>query len=142
MTYLLDTNVVSELSKPEPSAAVLRWLNAADESELFLSVVTLAELRHGVERLPTGARKRQLEHWLGIELADRFRDRWILVDGLIAEECGKLSARCEAVGRPIAPMDAFIAATAQVHRLELVTRNVSDFQSALRSVVNPWEFRA
>src|SRR5258706_12170635 len=115
MNFLLDTNVVSELSKPAPHAAVMAWIDAQNEDALFLSVVTLAELRYGVERLSTGARKRQLSLWLDNDLVDRFRDRWIMVDGVIAEEWGRINARCDRLGRPIAALDALIASTAPVH---------------------------
>lgn len=138
MSFLLDTNVVSELSKPAPHALVMAWLDAQQENELFLSVMTLAELRYGVERLPAGARKRQLGHWLDNDLVERFRDRWIMVDGMIAEEWGRLNARCDRLGRPIAVMDGLLAASATVHRLKLVTRNIAHFEPAIAEIINPW----
>jgi len=138
MSFLLDTNVVSEPLKPQPNANVIRWLSVADEDRLFISVVTLAELRTGVERLAAGARRRRLEEWLGDELPQRFEGRILAINPAVADACGKVVARCQDLGRPIEAMDAFIAATAEVHRLTLVTRDVSDFQPALKSVLNPW----
>ena len=138
MSFLLDTNVVSEWTKPRPNAGVVEWLTEVDEDEVFLSVVTFAELRHGIERLPTGARRRRLDDWLRSDLPLRFDARIVGVDGAIADEWGRLVARCERRGRPIHTMDALIAATAQVHGLTLVTRNTADFQASVSALVNPW----
>ncbi len=139
MSYLLDTNVVSEWTKPRPNPGLVEWLKDVDEDGVFLSVVTFAELRHGIERLAEGARRKKLDEWLRSELPLRFEGRIALVDGAVADECGRLVARCETGGRPIHAMDALIAATAQVHGLTLVTRNVSDFQFSLKSILNPWK---
>lgn len=139
MSYLLDTNVVSEWTKPHPNPGVIEWLSQVPEDEVFLSVVTFAELRHGIERLPAGRRRRRLDEWLRSELALRFEGRIVLIDGAIADEWGRLVARQEARGRPIAAMDGLIAATAQVHALTLVTRNATDFQVSVKAVLNPWK---
>ena len=113
MRYLLDTSVVSEWTKPRPNVGVIEWLAQVDEDEVFLSVVTFAELRHGIERLPAGRGRRHLDAWLRSELPQRFEGRIALVDGAIADEWGRLVARHEARGRPIQAMDGLIAATAQ-----------------------------
>lgn len=139
MSYLLDTNVVSEWTKPRPNPGVIKWLAQVDEDEVFLSVVTFAELRHGIERLPAGRRRRQLDQWLRGELALRFEGRIVLIDGAIADEWGRLVARQEARGRPITATDGLIAATARVHALTLVTRNATDFQVSVKAVLNPWK---
>lgn len=138
MSFLLDTNVVSEWVKPRPDPGVVAWLAAADEDRVFLSVVSLAELRYGIDRLADGGRRRGLDDWLREELPLRFEDRVLLVDRAIADRWGELVARREAAGRPISAMDAFIAATASVHGLTLVTRNTADFRSVVKDVVNPW----
>jgi hypothetical protein len=138
VSFLLDTNVVSEWTKPQPNAGVIEWLAQADENEVFLSVVTFAELRHGTERLPAGARRRRLDEWLRGELPVRFEGRIIGVDGAIADEWGRVVARREARGRSIHAMDALVAATAQVHDLTVVTRNAADFQGSVKSLLNPW----
>jgi toxin FitB len=138
VSFLLDTNVVSEWTKPRPNAGVIEWLQQVDENDVFLSVITFAELRHGIERLPATARRRQLDEWLRSELPLRFEGRIAPIDGAIADEWGRLVTRHEAGGRPIHAMDALIAATAYVHGLTLVTRNVSDFKASLKSVLNPW----
>jgi len=100
-------------------------------------VISLAELRYGVERMPGGARRSRLEQWLRNELPLRFEGRILSVDPNVAEAWGKTVSRSEAMGRPIGVMDAFLAATAEVHRLTLVTRNASDF-TTLKTVLNPW----
>ena len=138
MTFLLDTNVISEPTKPQPNAGLLGWLAEIDEDSVFISVVTITELRHGVERLAPGARRKRLDAWLQQDLPLRFAGRILPIDAVIADACGRLVARSESLGRPIEPRDAFIAATAEVHGLTLVTRNASDFRPTIRAVVTPW----
>jgi len=138
VSFLLDTNVVSEWLKPRPNAGVVSWLAAVDEDETFLSVVTITELRYGIERMPRGARKERIDDWLQQELLARFEGRVLPVDLAIADECGRLVARSEARGRPIEPRDAFIAATSEVYGMTLVTRNTSHFQPAVKSLFAPW----
>jgi toxin FitB len=137
MSFLLDTNVVSEWVKPHPNPGLIGWMEAVDEDRIFLSVVSLAELHYGVERMAAGKRRSRLEAWLRDELPLRFESRILPVDAGVAEGWGKTVSRCEAVGRPVGVIDAFLAATAEIHGLTLVTRNVSDF-SFLRAVLNPW----
>ncbi len=137
MSFLLDTNVVSEWVKPRPNPGVIQWMEEADEDRVFLSVITLAELRYGVDRMTAGSRRHRLERWLRDELPLRFEGRVLPIDEKIAEAWGRTVSRNEAVGHSISAMDAFLFATAEVHRLTLVTRNISDF-STLKSVVNPW----
>ena len=138
MSFLLDTNVVSEWAKPRPDPGVVTWLTEIDEDRVFISVVTLAELYYGIERMPPGNRRTQLSRWLQDELRLRFEGRLLLIDEAVAETWGKTVARCEMIGRPIGVMDAFIASIATVHGLKLVTRNGSDFESIVPEIVNPW----
>ena len=86
-------------------------------------------------------KRKRLDAWLQQELPERFEGRILPVDSVVADVCGRLVARSEVLGRPIEPRDAFIAATAEVHRLTLVTRNTSDFQPTVKSVMNPWADR-
>lgn len=137
MNYLLDTNAVSEWVKPRPNPGLISWMESADEDRVFLSVISLAELRYGVDRLAGGARRTRLEQWLRDELPLRFEGRILSVDDAVAEAWGRTVARCESLGRPIAAMDAFLSAIADVHGLALITRNVSDFPT-LKTVLNPW----
>jgi toxin FitB len=138
VNFLLDTNVVSEWANPRPNAGVIAWLAEIDEDRAFISVVTLAELRYGVARLPSGARRRRLDAWLQHDLPLRFETRTLLVDERVAEAWGNIVAERDALGRPIGSMDALIAATARTHGLSLVTRDVGDFAPSLQDIVNPW----
>lgn len=138
MNFLLDTNLVSEWIKPRPDPGVVGWLAEADEDRVFISVVTLAELRHGIERLATGQRRKRLNEWMEDELIFRFEQRILPIDTATAEAWGRIVAHCEGLGRPIGTMDAFIAATARVHKLTLATRNQTDFELALDAIINPW----
>lgn len=138
MNFLLDTNLISEWIKPKPDVGVVSWLTDADEDRLYISVVTLAELRHGIDRLAAGRRRDRLDSWLQHDLPSRFGDRVVPITADVADSCGRIVAKCESLGRPIGVIDAFIAATADVHRLTVVTRNESDFESAVANVLNPW----
>ena len=137
MSFLLNTNAISEWQKPRPNHGLTAWTNSADEDDLFLSVVTLAELRYGVERMAAGTRRRRYEQWLGHELPLRFEGRILSVNQGIAEAWGRIVALCASDGKPISAIDGFLAATAEVHRLTLVTRNVQHF-TVLKTVLNPW----
>jgi predicted nucleic acid-binding protein len=138
VSFLLDTNVVSEWVKPRPDAGVASWLAEVDEDRVFISVMTLGELRHGVERLPAGRRRRSLDEWLRHDLPLRFDGRVVPVDAAIADAWGHIVASRERAGRPIGAMDGWIAATTEVHGLTLVTRNAADFTASVKAVFNPW----
>jgi predicted nucleic acid-binding protein len=105
---------------------------------VFISVVTLAELRHGVERLPAGARRDRLDVWLTEQVPGRFETRMLSVDAETANSWGRIMARGQAKGRPVGTMDAFIAATAEQYDLTVITRNVSDFDALGIRLINPW----
>jgi predicted nucleic acid-binding protein len=138
VNFLLDTNLVSEWTKPRPNPGVVSWLADADEDRVFISVVTIAELRHGVERLAIGRRRKRLNEWIEGGLLFRFDERILPIDAATADAWGRIVAHREGLGRPIGTMDAFIAATAQVHKLTLATRNQTDFEASVAAVVNPW----
>ncbi len=137
MNFLLDTNVVSEPMKARPNVGVLAWLAEVDEDSVFLSVVTITELRYGIERLATGRRREHPERWLRKDLSSRFKGRILPIDFDTADACGRLVARSESMGRPMEPRDAFIAATAEIHGLTLVTRNASDFAATVSRTPQP-----
>jgi predicted nucleic acid-binding protein len=137
VNFLLDTNAVSEWVKPRPNPGLIRWMESADEDRLFLSVITLAELHYGVERMPAGMRRTRVERWLRLEVPLRFEKRVLPVSEEIAVVWGRAIALSESAGRPMSVMDAFLAATAQVHDLTLVTRNVDHFR-VLKAVLSPW----
>jgi predicted nucleic acid-binding protein len=135
---LIDTDVISEYRKPDPDAGVIGFLRGLDFRTAYLSVVTLCEIRFGVDRLPNGLRRAQLDHWLTWDLPLDFQDRILLVSDPIAQAAGSLGAEATAAGRPMGVLDAFIAATAQVHGLTLVTRNTRDFEVWAGPVPDPW----
>jgi len=138
VSFLLDTNVISESAKPRPDRGVMDWLATTSEDQLFLSVVSLAELRHGIERMDKGKRRVALDLWLTADLPPRFGDRLLTIDMVTADLWGRTIARAQAAGSPIGAMDAFLAATAEQHQLVLVTRNTSDFQAIGTQLFNPW----
>lgn len=138
MNFLLDTNVISEWTKPRPDSGVVAWLAEADEDRVFISVITIAELRHGIERLPAGRRRQWLDAWLTEQVPLRFEERLLAVDAETANVWGRVMAQGRAAGRPPGTMDAFIAATVMRHNMTLVTHNVSDFEPFGVRLVNPW----
>ena len=135
VSYLVDTNVLSELRRREPAPAVVQWMEARPATALFLSVLTAGELRKGIEALPAGLRKQQLLDWLEVELPAFFANRLLPVDMKVAEHWGNLLAKA---GRPLPAIDSLLAATALTHGLTLVTRNVRDFQFSGLTVIDPW----
>lgn len=139
MSFLLDTNVVSEWVKPEPARSVVTWLAEVDEDDVFLSVISIAELRRGIELLAAGRRRQRLEKWLSEDLADRFHGRILAIDVLVADAWGRITARAARAGRTVGSMDALFAATAEVHGLALATRNTKDFDHLGVSLFDPWE---
>ena len=138
MSYLLDTNVVSEWTKPRPHPAVVAFLASTDEDLLFLSVVTLAELRRGVDRLALGRRRAALSDWLEHDLIQRFDLRILGIDRAVASAWGRIMSRAERHGTTPGVMDVWIAAVAEVHGLMVVTRDTADFAPLLDNVFNPW----
>lgn len=138
MSFLLDTNLVSEWVKDKPNPGVMEWFARIEVAQTFLSVVTISEVRYGIERMAPGSRRKRLDDWLGGELLPSFDGRIIPVDIVVADACGRLIARSEKLGRPIEPRDAFIAATAEVYELTLVSRNASDFQPTVKTILSPW----
>lgn len=139
--YLLDTNVVSELSKPLPDDRVIQWLAALDEDSAALSAITIGELRQGVDELAPGRKRAALETWLTGALQRRFEGRILPVSTAVAERWGRLSAARRRKGKPLPPVDGLIAATAQVHSLTLVTRNTADFAALDVAIFDPWKSR-
>lgn len=138
MKYLLDTCVFSELIKPEPNPAVLAWVNARSDTDLFTAAMVLAELHRGVAKLPVSRRKQDLADWLE-KLQNAFDARVLPFTLQTAEHWAAMCARAEGVGKTIAAFDSIIAASAIENGLALVTRNVQDFAAASAVIVNPWE---
>ena len=135
MSYLLDTNVLSELVRPKPDKNVLRWIETLPNEVLYLSVLTLGEIYKGIENVKEQGRKEKLRLWLEIELPEWFEDRILVIDHQIAARWGRLQ---QEMRRPLPAIDSLIAATALHFDLRLVTRNTEDFQYPSLQVINPW----
>jgi predicted nucleic acid-binding protein len=135
LSFILDTNVVSELRRRRPSAQVMAWYASTGASDLYLSVLVLGEIRRGIERLRgrDADQSEALERWL-LELRSSFADRILPVDAAVADEWGRIGA-----ASPVPPEDGLMAATAKVHRMVFVTRNVSHVARTGARVLNPWE---
>ncbi len=139
MNYLLDTNVISELVAKRPKASVLKWVRSVEEESLYLSVITIGEIKKGIEKLPASPRKDELNAWLVNDLLKRFERRLVMVDVDVMLAWGELTARLERNGRIMPAMDSLIAALALVGNMTLVTRNTNDFDGAGINLVNPWD---
>ena len=139
--YLLDTNVVSELVRPNPDANVIAWVRAGDETSYYLSVLTFGEIRRGIERLPQGPRRERLRLWLEVDLTDRFTGRILDIDRRVAEIWGIIMARGAAASVRLPSIDILIAATAERHGMVVATRNLRDFAFAAVASINPWDAR-
>jgi toxin FitB len=137
--YLLDTNVISELVKLRPEAKVVSWVQTTSEELLYLSVLTIGEIRKGIDSLPRSNKRGLLESWLANDLVLRFAGRILQVNLDIAERWGLISARAKIAGAPLAVIDGLMAATALHHNLTFVTRNTKDVRVAGISMLNPWQ---
>jgi predicted nucleic acid-binding protein len=138
MNYLLDTCVLSEFTRRQPDEGVIGWLNAIADANLFISVITVGEIQHGIERLPDSHRKTELLAWMNNGLLKRFAGRMIVIDVATMVMWGSLTARLEATGQPMGVMDSLIAASALQNNLIVTTRNVADFLPCGVQVINPW----
>ncbi len=136
MSYLIDTNVLSELRRKQPQAQVVAWFAARPRQSLYLSVLTLGEIRKGVERLADPVRQQPLLDWLEVELPNYFLGRIVAVDAHTADRWGRLLA---GAGRPLPAIDSLLAATALQHDLTMVTRNTADFAGLGVPLINPWD---
>jgi len=135
VSYLLDTNVVSELARPKPAPFVVDWFRSVPDELLHFSVLSRGELRSGVERLPDSGRKEQLRLWLEHDVSAWFGQRLLPVSAAVADCWGRLMADSR---RPLPAVDSLLAATALHHGLRMVTRNVADFRFHGLDVINPW----
>jgi toxin FitB len=136
--YLLDTNCISELVRREPEPRVVEWVESADESMLYLSVLTLGEIRKGLDALSQGKRRTRLEAWLEVDLEARFAGRILPIDSGVADRWGSITAQAQRGGKVLPVIDGLLAATALHYDLTVVSRNASDFPDSLVRVLNPW----
>jgi predicted nucleic acid-binding protein len=137
--YLLDTCVVSELTRPRPSNAVAAWLAEQREEDLYLSVLTLGEIQKGIAPLPEGRRKARLRAWLDRDLRERFAGRIVAITEEVALAWGRISGESAARGRPLPVIDALIAASAAAIDAAVVTRDEDPIREAGARTVNPWD---
>lgn len=135
MSYLLDSNVLSELRRREPNPRVVEWFARRPPATLYLSVLTMGEIRKGADNKPPGPAKLRLIDWLETELPAYFAGRILPIDVVVADRWGRIQAEA---GRPVAAVDCLLAATALVHGLTMVTRNRKDFQFPGLQVIDPW----
>jgi len=135
VSYLLDTNVLSELRRKVPDAGVVEWFAHRPASTLYLSVLTLGELRKGIAGIADVVRRMTLSDWLETELPVFFAGRILAVDAQVADRWGRLVATA---GRPLPAIESLLGATAAQHGLSMVTRNSRDFAGLGLEVVNPW----
>jgi predicted nucleic acid-binding protein len=135
VSYLLDTNVLSELRRKAPHPAVIAWFANRPAITLYISVLTIGELRKGVETMTDASRRLTLLDWLETDLPHFFTGRVLPVDLAVAERWGRWVAQA---GRPLPAIDSLLAATALQHGLRLVTRNQRDFELPGLEVINPW----
>jgi toxin FitB len=138
LSYLIDTNVLSELRRKKPDPRVVQWFSTRTTTQLHVSVLTLGEIRKGIEQIGVvdATRKAALLDWLEIELPTYFGRRLLSIDVNVAEVWGKLVAKA---GRPLPAIDSLLAATAITHQLVVVTRNTRDFSDMGVDVLDPWQ---
>ena len=136
--FLLDTNVVSELVSVSPSPKVTSWLASVDEPLLYLSALTIGEIRNGIEELAQGRKRTKLESWIASDLVPRFSGRILPIDLAVADRWGAMTAASRRSGRPLPLMDSLLAATALEYDLTIASRNVADFAGTPVAVLNPW----
>jgi len=138
MSFLLDTNVISEMVKAVPEPRVARWMAGQDPANLYLSAITIGELTRGVAKLPDGSRRQRLGDWIDA-LKQEFDGRVLPFDREAASIWGAIMGEADRKGRPRAALDGQIAATAKLHAVALVTRDAADFQGMGVTIVDPWQ---
>ncbi len=136
--FLLDTNIISELVKRKPEPKVTTWIDSTDENLMYLSVLTLGEIRKGIALVRDAARRVVLETWLDSDLILRFAERILPIDRAVADRWGRLAAAAATAKSMLPVIDGLLAATALDQNLTLVTRNTKDIIVTGVPVFNPW----
>lgn len=139
MIYVLDTCVISEFAKQSPAEEVVSWTLKQNNSDLFVSVLSLGEIEKGVSRLPESSKKKLLSVWFQNDFLKRFEQRILNLDVAVALKWGSLSGLLENSGRKLPIIDGLIAATVLAHNGILVTRNEADFEPTGVAIINPWK---
>jgi len=138
MRFLLDTCVISDLVAMQPDSGLVEWIDGIAEEKLYLSAITIGEIKKGIEKLPDSRRRSELTNWLEDELLIRFKDKILPIDVNVMLVWGALTANLEKQGTQMPAIDSLIAATAVHGQLNLVTRNETDFEHTGVPVINPW----
>ncbi|MFO7170724.1 MAG: type II toxin-antitoxin system VapC family toxin [Chloroflexota bacterium] len=139
MKYLLDTNVISELVSKRPNQGVIDWIDQRDPASIYISAITIGEIRKGVEKLPASRRREQVTAWLENDLLIRFQGRIAEITTEVMLTWGVLTGRLESEGNPMPAIDSLLAAIALQGSYALVTRNDEDFKHTGITVINPWK---
>jgi predicted nucleic acid-binding protein len=139
MTFLLDTCVISEFIAKQPDSGLIQWIDSIGEEKICLSVITIGEIKKGIEKLPNSRRKNELAGWLRDDLLIRFKDKILPIDTDVMLVWGELTADLERQGRKMPAIDSLIAAIAIHEKLTLVTRNEADFIHTGIAIINPWK---
>ncbi len=140
MNYILDTCVVSELSKPQIHRHVMAWIKTCRNDTFYLSVLTLGEIRKGIVKLPDSRKKVELQQWFDEDLQHRFAGRILSISEHLADTWGEMQAKAELQGQKMPIIDSLIAATGKVYNYAVVTRNTGDMAASGVELVNPWIF--
>jgi toxin FitB len=135
---VLDTNIISEVMRPQPDKNVIAWLNQYSDGQLFITATTLAEIYYGLEILPDGLRKQNLQQRFDYFIAQGFEQKILFFDAKAAVVYAQIMGQSKRMGQPMSFADAQIAAITQVHHFSLATRNVKDFKLCLFPVLNPF----
>jgi predicted nucleic acid-binding protein len=138
VNYILDTNVISELVSASADPRVLEWIGGIDQDSVYLSVITVGELKKGIEKLESSNRRKTLELWLEEDLLVRFSERILDLDLSVMLVWGGLVARLEKEGKPHPAIDSLLAATTLYTGFTLVTRNTKHFKHIEIPVLDPW----
>lgn len=138
MKYLIDTCIVSEVMKKNPSAHVVKWIDSVIENDIYLSVLTIGELQKGVTKIKNKKRQILMQQWLDKEIRGRFAERIINIDSEIVEQWGILAGESAMQGVSLPAIDSLIAATAKTRNLVVVTRNIKDFKKCRVKSFDPF----
>jgi len=139
MNFLLDTCVISEIIKPNPSAKVTAWLRKHSDEKFFISVLTLGEIHKGIEKVNDVTKKKKLHLWVENDLRERFNNRILPIDTQVAMIWGQIQGKAEKKGKGMSTIDGLISATGLAFHLVVVTRNISDMAESGVALTNPWE---
>ena len=139
MNYVLDTNVISELISKRPDRKIVEWLDRLDPNTIYLNVITIGEIRKGIEKLLPSKRRETVRDWLETDLLLRFQGRILEITTEVMLVWGELVGRLEKEGKPISAIDSLIAAIALQGNYSLVTRNEHNFQYSGVKIINPWK---